>query len=83
MKKALIALAFACLSFASYAYDIVREVYIHAKTFVLDAVEALSREDVERKVSKVPMVKAKAFSQRIMKRERPVVTSSWRMCPSV
>ncbi len=31
----------------------------------------------------VPFVRARAFVLRIAKRERPVVTASWRMCPSV
>lgn len=30
----------------------------------------------------VPHIQAKAFKQRIEKRERPVLTNSWRMCPS-
>jgi hypothetical protein len=30
----------------------------------------------------IRITQAKAFVQRIAKRERPVVTSSWRMCPS-
>ena len=31
----------------------------------------------------ITRVQAKAFVQRIMKRERPTVTPGWRMCPSV
>lgn len=29
------------------------------------------------------LVVAKAFVQRVLKRERPVVTATWRMCPSI
>lgn len=31
----------------------------------------------------VRIVQAKAFVARILKRERPVLTSAWRMCPSI
>jgi hypothetical protein len=31
----------------------------------------------------VPLARAKSFQARIEKRQRPVVTNSWRMCPSI
>lgn len=31
----------------------------------------------------VPFARAKQFRARIEKRERPVVTGAWRMCPSI
>ncbi len=31
----------------------------------------------------VPFARAKQFQARIEKRERPVVTGAWRMCPSI
>jgi len=31
----------------------------------------------------VLLAQAKAFTLRLIKRERPVVTASWRMCPSI
>lgn len=90
MKKTLIALALACMSAFSFACDLVASagsflggVYRSAKTFAMDAIVAVAREDVERQMPKVPLERAKSFNQRIMKRERPVVMPSWRMCPSV
>jgi hypothetical protein len=32
--------------------------------------------------SKVPLVQARAFVMRLAKRERPITTPRWRMCPS-
>ncbi len=31
----------------------------------------------------VPFTRAKSFVARIVKRDRPVLTNSWRMCPSI
>jgi len=35
------------------------------------------------KADAVPKLQARQYRQRIEKRERPVVTSAWRMCPSI
>jgi len=90
MKKTFIAFALAFMAVLSFACDVLASagsllggVYRGAKSFAMDAIEALAREDVERQVPKVPLVRAKSFIQRILKRERPVVMPSWRMCPSV
>lgn len=37
----------------------------------------------EREASVLPLYRAKQFTRRIEKRERPVLSSSWRMCPSI
>lgn len=51
--------------------------------FVLRGVEIIARRDTVPLRPVVNLVQAKAFVQRIMKRERPVMTVGWRMCPSV
>lgn len=44
---------------------------------------ALAAPDVGHKQAKpVGLVKAKAFAGTLAKRDRPVLTSGWRMCPS-
>jgi len=53
-----------------------------AKSFVLDACALATDETSGVSKPSVQRVQAKAFVQRLAKRERPVVTSSWRMCPS-
>lgn len=44
---------------------------------------ALFDTKAEPQTSTAPLVRAKRFLLRILKRERPVVTGAWRMCPSV
>lgn len=90
MKKTFIAFALGFMAVFSFSYDVLASagsflsgVYRGAKQFALDAIEALAREDVKRQAPKVPLVRAKSFVQRILKRERPVVMPSWRMCPSI
>jgi hypothetical protein len=62
------------------AYAFVKDL---AHAFVVRAVEIVAPKDAEAKAPAVLLVRAKAFVQRIVKRERPVVTASWRMCPSI
>jgi len=88
MKRSFLAIALlACASLASACYDAVASpiaaVYRAVKGFVLGAFDAIAVESVESRKPMVQQVRAKAFVQRIEKRERPVVTSSWRMCPSI
>lgn len=88
MKKSLIALAFlACTSFAMSVFDRVgsflSEAYGYAKSLARHAIDVLAPATVEKYLPKIPLAQAKAFMQRIVKRERPVIMGSWRMCPGV
>ncbi|WP_114967994.1 hypothetical protein [Rhodoferax ferrireducens] len=89
MKRSFLALALlACASLAVACYDAVAGPVIAAyravKGFALDAFKLAGAEgwDGFAKLD-TPRVQAKAFVQRLEKRERHVVTNSWRMCPSI
>ncbi len=80
----------ACVALATVAVASVRsivafarEVGMHAKAWLVDAVGLVAGTDTEQRKPAVLLVQAKMFVQRLVKRERPVVTSTWRMCPSV
>ena len=83
MKKTVFAFVLAVIAVFSFACDVLGGVYRSAKSFAMDAIDTLAREDVERQAPKEKLARAKSFVQRILKRERPVVMTSWRMCPSV
>ncbi len=88
MKRSFLAIAvLACAALASASYDAVAKPIIAAyqmvKGLVLDAFKLASIEGSGFAKPAVHRVQAKAFVQRLEKRERPVVTSSWRMCPSI
>lgn len=87
MKRSFMAIALmACASFACAGYAAVRatvvSAYHWAKTFVLDGFKLAAAKDESSKLLRVMFVQTKAFVLRLAKRERPVVTNSWRMCPS-
>ncbi len=52
------------------------------KRCVLDGFALFDRADESHPRLAVPLIQAKAFVLRLAKRARPVLTSSWRMCPS-
>ncbi|MBC7600526.1 MAG: hypothetical protein H7238_16120 [Polaromonas sp.] len=52
------------------------------KKFTLDGLKLVGSGSSDVYLSGVPLVQAKAFMLRVIKRERPVVSSAWRMCPS-
>jgi len=52
-----------------------------ARDFVLHGFELAAQTATVRQPA-VLLLQAKAFVLRLIKRERPVVTASWRMCPS-
>lgn len=89
MKNRLISLCFAaaalCVGMASTAWRPIREVAVGAARFVkrlvLDGFK-LAAAEPETSKPQVRRVQAKAFILRILKRERPVLSQSWRMCPS-
>lgn len=87
MKRSFLAIALlACASLAFACYHAVADpivaVYRMAKSVVLDAFKLAGIEGVGFALPAVVLVQAKAFVLRMAKRERPVVTNSWRMCPS-
>lgn len=59
---------------ARRAFGAVRDVVLYG--FELAAQKTAVRQPA------VLLLQAKAFVLRLIKRERPVVTASWRMCPS-
>ncbi|MES2685479.1 MAG: hypothetical protein V4706_01590 [Pseudomonadota bacterium] len=61
----------------SAAYSVCRSI----KASVMDGFIALAQPTPGVPVA-VPFIRARAFVLRIIKRDRPVVTSTWRMCPS-
>ncbi|WP_294767218.1 hypothetical protein [uncultured Rhodoferax sp.] len=84
----------ACVAVMSLVFDVGRAVgdgiaatYKFAKDFAvkftLDAVKLVAGAQPESKGPTVVLVQAKAFVQRILKRERPRVMPGWRMCPSI
>lgn len=70
---------------AAVAVDCFRAVCSFAKSVVVHAVEAFAAPDKQAKVADVPaarLIAAHAMRALMAKRERPVVHSTWRMCPS-
>ncbi len=81
----LAACAIAASSFAHAVADVAHTVYASCRAFknlLVDNFMALATTE-PGKPETAPFVRARAFVLRIAKRERPVVTSSWRMCPSI
>lgn len=80
---------FACIAFAAMASCMhvfasrIETVCMAIKDVAVAAFKLARQEADGFAVEKLQITKAKAFTLRIEKRETPVVTSSWRMCPSV
>ena len=71
----------ACAGFAA-VQSVIVSAYQFAKGFVLDGFALAAGEGKGIAKPGVMLVQAKAFVVRLAKRERPVMTGSWRMCPS-
>lgn len=87
MKRSFLAIALmACASLAVACYHAVADPIVSVcrsvKAFALDACSLAANEGSGVAKPAVMRVQAKAFVMRLVKRDRPVVTSSWRMCPS-
>lgn len=52
------------------------------KNLVLDGFKLAVPADEGKGAAVVAFVQAKSFVLRLIKRERPVVSTAWRMCPS-
>jgi membrane-bound lytic murein transglycosylase B len=89
MKRTFSRLLLVCAVLASAALAVAAPVvhaavsaYRFAKDWLVTGFKLFaSTETVSRPT--IARVQAKAFVQRIMKRERPTVTPGWRMCPSI
>lgn len=77
----LIAAVSTAVNAAAYAYREVRD-WLTEKAFAFVAGVPRQAEAVKH-MQAVPFVQARAFVARLIKRERPVLTSDWRMCPSI
>ena len=71
----------AAANFLEPAVDIARRAFGAVRDVVLHGFELAAQTATVRQPA-VLLVQAKAFVLRLIKRERPVVTASWRMCPS-
>lgn len=76
------ALATAAVSTYDRVAGVALSVFRSVKDFVLGGIALVAGKPEETKGPAVFLVQAKAFVMRLVKRERPVVTNSWRMCPS-
>lgn len=85
-RSVLVAAACALIAAASYAVDRVdnyaKAVYCGVRDFLVGAVAAVAGPVERMQAPAVLLVQSKAFVTRLAKRDRPVVTASWRMCPS-
>lgn len=85
-RASLVAFAMAGLALAVAATDrvasIFQSAYCGVRDFFLDVVATVSGPVERMQAPAVRLVQAKAFVMRLVKRERPVVTNAWRMCPS-
>lgn len=75
----------AATSLAKFSAHVVETAYVTCRAFknlLVDNFMALAAPERGTPVA-VPHIQAKAFQARIDKRERPVLTNSWRMCPSI
>lgn len=83
-----VALAAAALAVSAFEHtvDVIHRTYRAAIDKASDlffrAVDVIAAPKVETNTPEVRVIQAKAFQARIEKRERPQLTSGWRMCPS-
>ncbi len=72
----------ACTAFAIACTEAVAVGFTKLKAWMFDGIALVAGDTGTLSQPVKNIVQAKAFVLRIAKRERPVVTSSWRMCPS-
>lgn len=91
MKRGILAIALAaCALIAHAVYDtmvtpVVNLAYsigVRLKAWTAEAFALAASQPGTPSRPVVLLVKARAFVARLAKRERPVLTASWRMCPS-
>lgn len=76
------AAASACWQRLEPAFAVVAAAYRKVKDWVLDGFKMAGGEGDGFARPAMLLKQAKAFVQRLVKRQRPEVTGSWRMCPS-
>ena len=77
-------LAIACIAMASAAvsaFERVRSTVAFALVWLHD-INQIALKQPKPKCRPAPLVQAKAFVTRLVKRDRPTIMSRWRMCPS-
>lgn len=86
----LASLALACATFmadrVSDGYSMGKALIHATRNHIANAIDfglQLFANEPSGRNPSVRIVQAKAFVQRLVKRERPVVTASWRACPSI
>ena len=67
---------------ASMAVEAFRRAKFAICDFAAAAVKTVAEKFAAISLIRVPLLQARAFVTRLAKRERPVLTASWRMCPS-
>lgn len=76
----------ACWRFLADPIGVVHRAYQEVKDFAakfaISALKLAGKTPDDRMPAIVALVQAKAFVIRLAKRERPTITSTWRMCPS-
>ena len=83
-----LSLAAACFCSAVQTFSTAAETLAFAaatwlKATALDGFKLAAAKDHGKAASVVMFSQSKAFVLRIIKRERPVISAEWRMCPSV
>lgn len=86
----LASLALACAAFVvdrvSDGYSFGKSLFLTTRDRVANAIDfglQLFANEPGGRSPSVRILQAKAFVQRLVKRDRPVVTASWRACPSI
>lgn len=82
LTAAVMACAIAFAAAVRPAFELVVATGRALKNLVLDGFKLAANTEAEKERTVLPFVQAKAFKARKDKRERPEVSSSWRMCPS-
>ena len=92
MKRSLILAALSCAVFAvaacydrvaHFATGVVASTYRLVASFAQNMVKTLAWPELASTPPALRIVQARSYAGILMRRERPVVTSSWRMCPSI
>lgn len=77
----------ACLAFTAYAgwhvKQVVATAYVLAAKVFLKGFELAVHATADKAGGVVAFVQAKAFVLRIIKRDRPVVSTNWTLAPSI
>ena len=56
---------------------------VGVRAFARHVVDVLAPAATDDRAPAVRFLQAKAFAQRLVTRERPQITGTWRMCPSI